>query len=164
MLPLHFSTAIFLACAALGHGWLVTSGVVSAHSVTVVTAEEFTANRDSGSAGEILDYSGMTAVQSPYTPIEASLPPVDSEIRRAALDGIFGTDDRRQISSTTAQPWSMVVQLIATWKSGDSSTCSGFMIGARTVGTAGHCVYSVADGGWPTRVLAIPLLVPVSGF
>lgn len=73
-----------------------------------------------------------------------------------AIDGVFGVDERVQVSTTSVPPGSMTVLLIVQWANGEFGGCSGFMVGPRTVGTAGHCIYSHADGGWPAQVLAVP--------
>jgi len=68
---------------------------------------------------------------------------------------IFGDDDRVQIPNTKAYPFKVFGYIQATSKNGQGS-CSGTLIGPRTVLTAAHCVYSNEDGGWLTDVLFAP--------
>lgn len=95
------------------------------------------------------------AVEDPLTPISHDLEPGEV-IRAFATQGIFGDDDRSPVAAATITPFSMVVFLMTEWSDGSVSTCSGFMIGPRTVGTAGHCVYDPNGLGWAKRVLAAP--------
>ncbi len=63
----------------------------------------------------------------------------------------FLDDDRRQIIATERPPWCWVCSLLIT--TGDDRRClgSGWVVGPRTVVTAGHCVYT-RRGGWVKRV------------
>jgi V8-like Glu-specific endopeptidase len=67
------------------------------------------------------------------------------------VNAVIGTDDRSRITPTTAYPVSAVVLLRF-----NGGQCTGFMIDARTVATAGWCVYSPFAGGWRTNVVAYP--------
>jgi len=88
------------------------------------------------------------------TPISHALEP--GEVASFGIQGVFGPDERSPVAATTAAPYSMVVFLMAEWRDGSITTCSGFMIGPHTVGTAGHCVYDPGGLGWAKRVLAAP--------
>ena len=72
------------------------------------------------------------------------------------VDGVFGPDTRERILSTTTSGARMTVWLRGEFPSGDKFTCSGFMLGPRTVGTAGHCVHSAEKGGWVKSMLVMP--------
>ncbi len=88
------------------------------------------------------------------TSISHALEP--GEVASFGVQGVFGPDERTQVAATTAAPYSMVVFLMAEWRDGSITTCSGFMLGPHTVGTAGHCVYDPDGLGWAKRVLAAP--------
>lgn len=68
---------------------------------------------------------------------------------------IFGTDDRVQIQNTKVYPFRVFGYIQAQSKGGTGS-CSGTLIGPRTVLTAAHCVYSVDDQEWLTDVVFAP--------
>lgn len=74
----------------------------------------------------------------------------------AAIEVIIGTDDRLRITPTTQIPWRRICALRITFPSGATYRGSGFLIGPRTVTTAGHCVYLHNQGGWARRVEVIP--------
>ncbi|MFI7024401.1 trypsin-like serine peptidase [Micromonospora sp. NPDC049900] len=70
----------------------------------------------------------------------------------AAATTSAGPDNRVPVTSTTTYPASATVLL--TFPGG---RCTGFMISARTVATAGHCVHTGgSSGGWRTNIVAYP--------
>ena len=73
-----------------------------------------------------------------------------------AMEVIIGADDRLRIKSTTDIPWRRVCALRITFPSGSTYRGTGFLIGARAVATAGHCVYLHNQGGWARKVEVIP--------
>jgi glutamyl endopeptidase len=72
----------------------------------------------------------------------------------AAPESIWGgTDDRIRITPTTSFPASATVMITRN----GSAHCSGWMISANTVATAGHCVHTGGSGGtWYTGLAAWP--------
>lgn len=69
---------------------------------------------------------------------------------------VIGKDNRKVVNDTTMQPMRSITKLYMTFPNGQTYTCSGAMIAAKYVLTAGHCVHSKNDGGWATRVEVIP--------
>lgn len=70
---------------------------------------------------------------------------------------VFGADDRVQIKTTKAYPFSVIGYLEAkSPKTGEFGSCSATLIGPRTVLTAAHCLYSHEDGGWLDDYLFVP--------
>ena len=70
-----------------------------------------------------------------------------------APDGVIGEDARIRITDTTSTPYRRIVYF--TFKNGIwDSHCSGWLISADTVATAGHCVY--ASARWVTNVRVYP--------
>jgi len=68
------------------------------------------------------------------------------------IESIIGEDDRVRIDDTETFPASATV--LVTF---DNGFCSGWMIGADTVATAGHCVHTGGSGGsWQTNVVVYP--------
>ncbi|HEY9828060.1 MAG TPA: trypsin-like serine protease [Stenomitos sp.] len=93
--------------------------------------------------------------------IEPSSPGFDTadqqepRIRRnsqSALD----THNRVLITRTTASPWRVLTKLYMTFPNGQMYSCSGTLIAAQYVLTAGHCIYRPDEGGWAKKVEAIP--------
>lgn len=73
-----------------------------------------------------------------------------------AMEVIIGNDDRVRITATSNQHWRRVCALRITFPNGSVYRGTGFLIGKRTVATAGHCVYLANQGGWAKSVEVIP--------
>jgi V8-like Glu-specific endopeptidase len=69
---------------------------------------------------------------------------------------VIGRDNRKVVNDTTLQPVRAITKIYMTFPNGKTYSCSGAMIAAKYVLTAGHCVHSKNDGGWATRVEVIP--------
>ncbi|WP_299133861.1 trypsin-like serine protease [uncultured Tenacibaculum sp.] len=69
---------------------------------------------------------------------------------------VIGKDDRKKINGTTKYPWRAICSLKIKAKDGTSWIGTGFLIGPRTVITAGHVVYMHKHGGWAKSIEVIP--------
>ena len=67
-----------------------------------------------------------------------------------------GNDDRAQITDTSAYPAFTVGWLIGQTSKGDYYTCTGTLIGPKSVITAAHCVYDHESGGWVSKLIFVP--------
>lgn len=90
--------------------------------------------------------------------LEESEEAIEAELEAAAeqMEVIIGTDDRTRIRNTTAVPWRRICHLTIRAKNGQPYVGTGFLIGKRTLITAGHCVYIHAAGGWPSYIDVAP--------
>jgi glutamyl endopeptidase len=72
---------------------------------------------------------------------------------------VFPPDNRVLQTPTTSFPFRAVVALRIKFPltpSGEAQGCTGSLIGGKHVLTAGHCVFSIGDGGWATSIKALP--------
>jgi V8-like Glu-specific endopeptidase len=69
---------------------------------------------------------------------------------------VSSNDDRAQITDTSSYPAYTVGWLIGQTSKGDYYTCSGTLIGPKSVITAAHCVYDHESGGWVTKLIFAP--------
>ncbi len=69
---------------------------------------------------------------------------------------VIGTDERVQITDTTRYPWRAICSLSIRAGNGMQYIGTGWLIGARTVITAGHCVYMHDAGGWARSIDVMP--------
>lgn len=99
-----------------------------------------------------------TAQQAPTRAGEAGMEVDEAVVEQAvaAIEVIIGTDDRVQVTQTTDVPWRRLCALRISFPSGATYRGTGFLIGARAVATAGHCVYLHNQGGWARKVEVIP--------
>jgi len=77
-------------------------------------------------------------------------------VERFAKEVVIGRDDRIQIKNTRSYPWRAVCSLIITARDGSRWIGTGWLVGYRTVITAGHCVYMHSRGGWVRSIEVIP--------
>jgi glutamyl endopeptidase len=92
---------------------------------------------------------------------ETSPRPVDvarPDLRR--IEAIIGDDERERVRDTRDYPFRAIVSLEITTRDGAVGIGSGWFISARTVVTAGHCVFirssNPARHGWVRKVRVIP--------
>lgn len=69
---------------------------------------------------------------------------------------VVGQDDRIEITDTEEHPFRMIGQILAKSSTGSAWTCSGALIGPRTVLTAAHCLYNYDGGGWSVGIQYVP--------
>lgn len=69
---------------------------------------------------------------------------------------VIGKDDRKKITATKKYPWRTICSLRIKAKDGTRWIGTGFLIGPRTVITAGHVVYMHKHGGWAKSIEVIP--------
>jgi V8-like Glu-specific endopeptidase len=72
------------------------------------------------------------------------------------LEIVLGEDDRIRVTNVTAFPWRAICSLQIRAQDGSRWIGTGWLIGRRTLITAGHCVYIHDRGGWASRIEVIP--------
>lgn len=80
-------------------------------------------------------------------------PPVGSN--RLFIDepeAVLGPDDRVRVANTSVWPFAVQGHLVMKFPNGKAYIGSGTMVSKHHVLTAGHCIFSKADGGWATSV------------
>jgi V8-like Glu-specific endopeptidase len=87
---------------------------------------------------------------------ESSIDEFALESAIAQLEVVIGADDRARIMNTTAIPWRRVCHLSITSANGSRFLGTGFLVGPRTIITAGHCVYLHGQGGWARNIEVSP--------
>lgn len=66
---------------------------------------------------------------------------------------VIGQDDRVRIQATNAWPFSVHGHMIMRFPNGQVFIGTGTLVGPRHVLTAGHCVFSAADGGFASEII-----------
>ena len=79
----------------------------------------------------------------------------------AQLEAVIGTDERVMIANTSQYPWRLNASLLITAADNSQWIGTGWFISARTLVTAGHCVFvkhSDVPGrnGWVRKVQVMP--------
>lgn len=115
-------------------------------------------NTTTGKTEIIPTNSGELTTGSSY-PNFGSRGPLGSESRAKAGDSqesVIGPDGRILISNTTVYPWRAQAKLFVTFANGKTAGCSGTLIQAKYLLTAGHCVHNKAYGGWYKKIEVVP--------
>ncbi len=97
----------------------------------------------------------LPALLGSYTSDELSLMFPDT---RDLDEVVIGVDNRVRINPTTSYPWRAICALRITARNGQRYIGTGWLVGPRTVITAGHCVYMHNEGGWASSIEVIPAL------
>jgi glutamyl endopeptidase len=69
---------------------------------------------------------------------------------------VIGTDDRIRVQATNVYPWRAICSLKITAADGRRFIGTGWFVSARTLITAGHCVFMHEAGGWVRSIEVIP--------
>jgi V8-like Glu-specific endopeptidase len=72
------------------------------------------------------------------------------------IPSTIGVEDRVAVSNTLIYPWNTVGYLVVTYSTNESFRCSGVLVSAYTVLTAGHCVHDQTRGGFVDAVTFYP--------
>lgn len=76
---------------------------------------------------------------------------------RGGLESIIGADERVRILDTDLSPWRMICALRIRGPSGAQLAGTGWLVGPRTLLTAGHCVHSLElMDGWAASIEVSP--------
>jgi glutamyl endopeptidase len=113
------------------------AGAPPASDITTVTSDGRAL--DIAPAGQAGDEgsAGTEAVTTPPTPAGSD---VIGPLSLGSTESVIGRDDRKQVANTTKKPARMVALITY----GGNQWCSGFLIGADTLVTSGHCVYDTS--------------------
>jgi glutamyl endopeptidase len=77
-------------------------------------------------------------------------------VSESLAEVVIGKDDRIRINATTSYPWRTICSLLITARDDSRWIGTGWLVGNRTVITAGHVVYIHGRGGWAKSVEVIP--------
>ena len=69
---------------------------------------------------------------------------------------VIGKDDRIRVQATRKYPWRAICSLRITARDGSHWIGTGWLVGPRTVITAGHVVFMRKHGGWAKKIEVIP--------
>jgi V8-like Glu-specific endopeptidase len=100
-------------------------------------ADEFTVNIPLGKA-----------LKNPSKPV-----PADDGRFLFLRESVLGVDDRVRIQTTNAWPFSAHGHMIMRFPNGNVFIGTGTLVDEHHVLTAGHCVFSAADGGFASEVI-----------
>ena len=113
------------------------SGAQAPAGATTVTDDGRTLTIPSAGRRGVDGAFGDQAVAVPAAPGDHE---VIGPLELASAESVIGKDNRSKVSDTTKKPARMVVLMTYA----GSQWCSGFLIGADTVVTSGHCVYDTS--------------------
>ena len=74
------------------------------------------------------------------------------------VEVVIGDDDRKAVPDATQSPWRHICALRIRTRTNKDYVGTGWLIGPRTIMTAGHCVFMHDHGGWAKSISVIPAL------
>lgn len=98
----------------------------------------------------VAGYADMNELQEAQA---SDVAPAAQDDGRYTTEVIIGTDDRVRVPNPDTWPWKVQGHMEMTFPNGQRYIGSGTMVNKHHVLTAGHCVYSQADGGWATSIV-----------
>ena len=130
----------------------VSKPVAAAFALEAMAESEATAVTDVTVGG-----TGQPAEDSrslKFLAVKGKGDPIPVTGSQGALESIIGpTDDRIRILDTDLFPWRMICALRMRGPSGAGAIGTGWLVGPKTVITAGHCVHSSHFfGGWASSI------------
>ena len=134
---------------------------VSNETVEVTAGPEIESPPSDGTAGDVDPaQDGAEAIEFSHAESAAAIELPTKELLDIAVasfglppdhaETVHGPDDRVQIANTAAYPWRVHASLLIVARDNSTWIGTGWFIGARTLVTAGHCVY-IKNSGVPGR-------------
>lgn len=139
---------------------LAVSSEESAAGEEVAAAKDFKGNSIQGEIEAVPGFEPTRPIGAATTAAEvaaelANLP--DAATTAYVLpETICGADDRTRVTPASSNPWRWICKLFITFPDNARFVGTGWFIGPRTVMSAGHCVFSKANGGWARSVEVVP--------
>lgn len=119
------------------------------NKVETESAENETSYEEAGADSSVMEAQPMDALLASFPDL---IPQWEAEMREV----IIGADNRVRVHATTTYPWRAICALKITAKDNSRWIGTGWLVGPRTVITAGHCVYMHDRGGWAKSIEVIP--------
>jgi glutamyl endopeptidase len=92
-----------------------------------------------------------------YLVVKGKSAPLPRRNVSSALESIIGIDERMRILDTDLAPWRMICALRMRGANGAGAIGTGWLVGPKTVITAGHCVFSsFFFDGWASAIEVSP--------
>lgn len=133
-----------------------TSGVANqATTVQTVTYDLKTGITQLGSVQPVNSASATSIISAPSMGLSSNTQ-VENSTGGDKPNSIIGADNRQLITNTTTYPWRAMTKLYVTYPNNKTYGCSGTLIAAKYVLTAGHCIYNKDRGGYAKKVEVIP--------
>lgn len=110
-------------------------------------------------AGEGTEYEGCAGMDqfAPTAETDFLLDAIyGSYDRPSVAEVLIGADNRIRVGNTADYPWRAICALKITAANGRGYIGTGWFISARTIITAGHCVFMHNEGGWVRSIEVIP--------
>lgn len=108
-----------------------------------------------GSLEKVPGFDTLRARNAGLLPLAAFAPPGAAGADGYRFENVIGRDNLVAIADTTALPWRSVALLSITYEDGARATGTGWFMGERALGTAGHNIFH-REHGHCTEILVSP--------
>jgi glutamyl endopeptidase len=133
-----------LVLGAYGTSSVSASGATQEAPVAAAPVDPHGIVASDGSRPVVAESTATVSTASPGTGVMTPEVAAQSGVQEVTIESVIGQDGRDQVADTTTSPQRAIAQILFN----GGSICTGWLINANTLATAGHCVHEGFGGSF----------------